>query len=150
MSDPIDVALAGDSLEQREAETATRNLLSEQLGVALAPRTFDLPNKTQVQIDAVSADAQILAEIWAHQGPLKGGQPNKVMVDALKLMYVEAMQGHALRKICCFTDEAALKPFLGAGWRGKALNHYGIELVVIELPAEIRAKIVAAQKRQYR
>lgn len=72
------------------------------------------------------------------------------MVDAMKLLNVEAVKGTPFRKIICFTDAAARKPFLGKSWRAAALAYYGIELLLIELPVDVRETVVQAQKDQYR
>lgn len=150
MSSELPEVPAGDSAEQRRAETDVLNLLSRRIGVPLVPQKIALSEKTHVEVDGVSDDPPILAEVWAHQGPLRGGQPNKVMVDALKMLYVEAATGRPYRKIFCFTDEAARKPFLGRSWRAAALAHYGIELLVIQISDELRDLIIRAQTRQYR
>jgi hypothetical protein len=141
----------GDSAAQREAEAAVLLLLREELDLpSLDPITLALTGGARVQVDAVSFDPPVLVEIWAHQGPLRGGQPNKVMVDAMKLMYVEEVKRTPFRKIICFTDAKARKPFLGKSWRAAALAHWGIEMIVADLPDALRAKVVQAQKDQYR
>jgi hypothetical protein len=127
------------------------HLLTSGLSVDdLAPEVVHLSDQTRVEVDAVSLDPPILFEVWAHQGSLRSGQPNKVMVDAMKLLYVEAVRGTPFRKIIRFTDAAARKPFLGKGLRAAALVHYGIELMLIELPADVRDTVLQAQKNQFR
>ncbi|MBL7496124.1 hypothetical protein I6A84_01210 [Frankia sp. CNm7] len=141
---------AGDSKVQRDAETEAVALLSAKVGVPLAPTHVVLADGSWVEIDAANLDERVIAEVWAHQGPPKGAQRNKVLTDALKLVYVEAERGGQWRKILCFTDEQARDAFTRRSWYAGALRHYGIELEVIELPAQTRAAIREAQKRQYR
>lgn len=151
LTEPMPEIPSGDSAAQRAAEMAVLALLKTELSVDyLAPEVVHLSDQTRVEIDAVNLDPPILVEIWAHQGSLRGGQPNKVMVDAMKLLYVEAVKGIPFRKIICFTDGAARKPFLGKSWRAAALAHYGIELMLIDLPADVRETVVQAQKDQFR
>lgn len=151
MSDVLPDPQLGDSAAQREAEAAVVLLLRNELNLpTLAPESLPLPGGTRVQVDAVTFDPPVLVEIWAHQGPLGGGQPNKVMVDAMKLLYVEEVKRIPFRKIICFTDSQARKPFLGRSWRAAALAHYGIEMIVVDLPDAVRSKVVQAQKDQYR
>jgi hypothetical protein len=150
MTETLPEVPAGDSQVQRDAETEVVTLLSAKIGVGLAPASIRLSDKTQVEVDAVSEHPPVMAEIWAHQGPPKSAQKNKVLTDALKLTYVEAARDVAYRKILCFTDEAARRPFLGDSWYASALRHYGIELLVVDIEPELRDKIIEAQKRQYR
>jgi hypothetical protein len=77
-----------DSLVQRRAEEVIRGLVAERLNVDLAPRTIKLKAGAPVQVGAASPDDQVLAEIFARQGTLKGGQQKKVAIDTLKLITV--------------------------------------------------------------
>ncbi len=66
-----------DSAVQRRAEEVIRDLLSQRIGVPLKPRTIKLAAGAPVQVDAASDDGKVLAEIFARQGSLKGGQQKK-------------------------------------------------------------------------
>jgi hypothetical protein len=66
---------------QRRAEEIIRTLLSQRLGVPLAPRTITLAAGAPVQVDAASDDGKVLAEIIARRGLLNGGQQKKVAID---------------------------------------------------------------------
>ncbi|WP_054569747.1 hypothetical protein [Frankia sp. R43] len=145
-----EVPADGDSQVQRDAETEAVALLSARVGVPLIPTRVLLADGSRVEIDAANLGEQVIAEIWAHQGSPKPAQRNKVLTDALKLVYVEAERGGRWRKILCFTDEQARAPFARTSWYAGALRHYGVELEVIELPAQTRVAIREAQKRQYR
>ena len=93
----------------------------------------------------------MLVEAWAHQGQPKGGQRNKVLTDALKLVHVSAALGGGHRKILCFSDDAAARPFQSRrSWYAGALRTLDVQIHVVDLPAERRQRIVQAQQRQYR
>lgn len=76
-------------------------------------------------------------EAWAHHGRPKSAQKQKVMTDALKLVWAEAVL------------EAAAH-FLGSSWMARALIHLGIQVIIVELPEETRVAIREAQRRQFR
>jgi hypothetical protein len=91
-----------------------------------------------------------MCEAWAHIGLPKSAQRNKVMTDALKMVFIEKSLGMEFQKILIFADEEASKPFCGNTWQAKCLKAFNIETRIIELPPDIRERIVKAQKRQYR
>jgi len=141
---------AGDSSVQRQAETAALELVSRQLGMQLVPERLRLANGSYVDVDGVSHDPPVLVEVWAHQGPPKAAQRHKVLADALKLTYaVELLQG-GYRRVLCFTDDDAAKPFRGRSWYAAALRHQRIEIEVVALSNDWRRRILDAQARQYR
>jgi hypothetical protein len=141
---------AGSSLEQREAEGIVLKLLIDRLGFLLRPERIHLPSGAFVDVDGVSHDPPALVEAWAHQGPPKSAQKQKVLADALKLNYVADVLGAGHRKILCFSDDEAAAPFTGRSWYAGALAHAGIEIQIVELPPEWRQRIRDAQTRQYR
>ena len=125
-------------------------LLAHELGVPLTPRTIAVADGRRVEIDAVSPDLRVLCEAWAHQGPPKSAQRNKVLVDALKLAFVREELGNDARLILLMSDEAAVAPFRGRSWYAAALARFGVEVRVVDLPDTTRAEIRAAQERQFR
>jgi hypothetical protein len=149
MADAAD-GLPGDSGVQREAEAAMLALLSAELGVDLASRKFDVGEGARAEVDGVSLDPRVLAEAWAHQGPPRPAQKAKVLTDAFKLVWLEQRHLPGARKILLFSDDAAARHFRGRTWAARAITDLGVELRVVELPEEMRARIRAAQARQYR
>ena len=125
--------------------------LAAQLGLTLHSGKRKLPDGTHVELDAISDDPPVLVECWSHQGPPKSAQKHKVMTDALKLVWAEAVlfPGGA-RKILALADGAAAAHFRGASWMAAALVHLGIEVTVVDLPADVREAIRQAQVRQFR
>ena len=84
-----------------------------------------------------------------HQGPAKGGQPHKILKDALKLALASRVLGTSPRLILLFSDEAATARFR-AGWAAVALEEFGIEIEVVVLPEQQQQRVLAAQERQAR
>ena len=77
-----------DSAVQREAERLAREKVGETIGKKLTPATVRLDSGASVQVDGVAGDESVFAEVFAHQGALKGGQKHKVAQDALKLITI--------------------------------------------------------------
>ena len=101
-----------------------------------------------MKIDGMSESPPILVEAWAHQGAPKGAQPNKVMSDAFKLLHARSLFCERPRLILAFADKEAADPFRGTGWKAEALAANDIEVVVVDLPEEIRKRIRRAQEEQ--
>ncbi len=141
----------GDSTVQQHAEAVLLAALAERLGVRLAPRRLHLPDGSYVDVDGVRLDPPVLVEAWAHKGPPKGAQRNKVLPDALKLAHVAGvLTDLPWRKILLFSDHDAARPFTSGSWYAGALRTLNIEVEVVTLEPALRASILDAQKRQYR
>lgn len=136
-----------DSAVQRHAEDVIRALLSEKLGVPLAPRTITLAAGAAVQVDASAADGSVVAEIFARQGALKGGQQKKVAIDALKLITIQR-EYPAEKLIICFADPVAAAYATGGGWVAQALRTWDVTVEIVDIPPYLRDEIVAAQAGQ--
>jgi len=142
-------APAGDSAEQRAAEKVLLAALSEKLGVVLLPIELTPPDGLwALQVDG--ACDSVLCEIYAHLGKLKPAQEHKVLHDAAKLRYAERLLGAPRRKLLVFADPLAAAPFLDKRWKAQALVADGIEVIVLDLPPELREQVRLAQIRQYR
>ena len=145
-----DAALA-DSAEQREAEPWLVAALSKKLNVRLTnKRRLPLKEGGYVELDGCSESPPVLCEAWAHLGAPKPAQKNKVMTDALKLLYASKLLKGKSRKILLFADEKAANAFRGTSWRAQLLKEHNIELRVVELPPRLRRKVKEAQVRQNR
>lgn len=143
---------AGNSAEQRDAERVMLDLVERQLGVALEPATITVPSGARVEVDGADAGRTVLVECWAHQGPPKSAQRHKVLSDALKLAWIATTIYPRPRLVLCMSDPLAAAPFqpTSKAWAAQALKDLGITVSVVNLPAEVRQRIEAAQKRQYR
>jgi hypothetical protein len=144
---------AGDSAEQRRAETVMLDLLGQDLGLRFAKHRHTTEDGATTEIDGVCADPPTLIEAWAHQGAPKAAQKHKVMSDAAKLAWASAaFYSGVARKILLFSDAAAAGPWQPSSrsWMAVALVHFGIEVRVVDLPQDVRDAVMAAQLRQYR
>lgn len=139
---------ASDSAEQREAENVLRNLIVVELNCVLTAETVDLGSGIKMCVDGISRDSRILCEIYSRIGRLKAAQSKKVAADMLKLMLAESALRGSWRKIICLADTDAAKCFQVRTWLGAAAREFGFEICVINLPADVRAKLLEAQARQ--
>ena len=100
-----------------------------------------------MNVDGVSDDPQVFVEVFAHQGALKGGQRHKVAGDVLKLVTLSKAHPEA-RLVLAFADAVAAKSVQNKGWLAETVVTWGIEVIVVDLPADVRAGLNAAQLRQ--
>lgn len=128
------------------------NLLGQQLGVELTPTVLQLDGRTRVELDGADQARTVLVESWARIGSPKPAHHKKVLTDALKLSWVAGqLQPRPHRLVLLMADAAAAQPFVeGSGWGARAIGDLGVEVVVVDLPAEVTADVAAAQQRQYR
>lgn len=136
-----------DSAVQRRAEEVIRALLVQRLGVDLAPATIKLAAGAPVQVDAASPDRRVLAEIFARQGALKGGQQKKVAIDTLKLLTVRREHPDT-KLVIAFADTAAAAYATGGGWLAQALRTWDVDIEIVDIPQNLRDEILAAQAGQ--
>jgi hypothetical protein len=139
-----------DSTEQRTAERFALDAVGKRLGVELLPRKLRLPDGSCVEIDgSTDGPPPVLAEVYAHQGRLKGGQSHKLLADAFKLVAARKLVfpcEHA-RVLLVLTDDDAARG-LRTGWRKAALAAMDLEVHVAPLPPDIAASVREAQTRQ--
>lgn len=140
-----DVTGQSGSAEQLRAEEEIRKLLSHELGVELAPKRMELSAGTHVDVDGVAPDESLLVEIFAHQGPLKGGQRHKIQGDSLKLITLGKTRP-ASRLIIALCDQETANGV--TGWLAHTLEAFGVEKRTVNLPPDVRARLLAAQLRQ--
>jgi hypothetical protein len=140
----------GDSAEQQRAELEIVAAFALRRGLALVPTKFMVGDGVCVNVDAVDAEQRVLCEAWAHIGPPKSAQKQKVMTDALKLLLVERHLGYACRKVLLFADVEAHRRFVGKNWMAEALRRFDIEAALEPISDGLRERVVNAQKRQFR
>jgi hypothetical protein len=140
----------GTSREQQEAEKWLIGRLSKQLGIYLARKRLYPIGRSWLELDGYSENPLILCEAWAHVGRPKSAQKNKVMADALKLLYVKAFLRENGRCILLFGDEQAASHFQHNSWNANCLESHGIEVNIIRFTPEWENRVLAAQERQRR
>lgn len=128
--------LPGHSTEQREAEEWLVNHFSKKLGVKLTKRRFLLREGSWVEIDGFCEVPLILCEAWAHIGPPKSAQKDKVMADAFKLLFVNTVFEGMGKRILLFGDHQAAAHFEGRSWMAQCLRKHDIMIQVMDLPSE--------------
>lgn len=135
-----------DSAVQRRAEEVILRQLSRDVGLSLSPQPITL-GTVKVHVDGVDADETLLAEVYARQGALKGAQLKKISQDVLKLALLRRDERFAnARTLIAFASEEARDSV--RGWLREAAEQLEVELVVVDVPEELRADIRQAQARQ--
>ena len=135
--------------EQRQAGAALVEALATYLGIPLQDKLLELDG-CSAQVDGYSEEPPVLCEAWAHVGKPKGSQPDKVMSDALKLLFCEGRLQRKFRKILLFSDESAQQYFTGGSWMAECLRAHEIETITLQLPSGLKAEVENAQRRQRR
>lgn len=144
-------ALPGDSTEQRDAENWLIEQLAQDLHTTLVRHGAPCVDVTGVELDGFAlGDHPILAEAWAHIGEPKPAQKQKVLADALRLLWVEreCFPGNQAGKYLVFGDAMAARHFRETSWAARALDSLGIEVRVFPFDERRRESILAAQRRQ--
>ncbi len=131
-----------------DAQTVAQAMLlagvAEQLGVALGPQRLALPGGASVDVDGVDDAQSVFVEVLMRQGRLKGPQLDKVSRDALKLVTL-ARSFTATALVIAFADEAAAGSVTGQSWLAEALRIWGVQVLVVPLPDDLRAALRGAQ-----
>jgi hypothetical protein len=140
-----DIPHPSNSDAQVAAEWAILHKLGIVIDVALDQGTSVPVGDSVVKPDGAAMDNSVFVEVFAHIGPLKGGQKHKVSTDALKLLAIRDVHPKA-RLILAFADEDAARSV--SGWKAAMLESNGIEVRVVDLDPDERARIEAAQQRQ--
>jgi len=138
---------ASDSNAQRTAEGYALRILETRLSASFVDGA-QLPVALGVKPDGVDVDRKIVVEIFARVGALKSGQTHKVKADLFKLAYIRQQLGPDWKAYFCFVDAAAAASTQGKSWHAQAAKAFGVDVVVIELPAEVRTSVLAAQGAQ--
>jgi hypothetical protein len=139
---------ASESSTQRDAERLILDAVAQSVGAELAPKRLTLNGGAVVDVDGVAPDESVLVEVFAHQGPLKGGQRHKIAGDALKLITIARERKPVPRLLLAFGDPNITTFFAGKSWLAAAINAWQIEIIVAELDDAVREGIRGAQARQ--
>jgi len=102
-------------------------ILGKALDASLAKKRFELPEGGWLEIDGCCESPRVMCEAWAHIGTPKSAQKNKVMADAMKLLFAVSLAPGNQRLILAFTDESAASHFRGDSWMAQALKEKGID-----------------------
>lgn len=142
------------STAQTKAQEIILKLVGKQLpanwehGIS---KQIKLPDGTHVEVDGISLDPKILAEVYAspRNKGLLPGQKRKIATDILKLLTVREYNADwkDTRCILIFATDEARKSL--TGWVRVAAKLHNIELkAVTDLPTELLTILQEAQENQ--
>lgn len=103
---------------------------------------------TYMQPDFYSEEHCIVGEIFAHIGKPKKAQDNKIANDVLKMLLLEKVTGKQYRKILVVCDAAEKKKLEGQSVLAESIRQFNIEVLHIEIDADMQKQILAAQELQ--
>lgn len=118
--------------------------LGADLGKNLEKRSIAY-HDAKMEVDGVDVEESVFVEVFAHLGAFKSGQRKKVATDILKFVALQADRPEA-KFILAFADGKAKASVVG--WARAVVDHHGIELVVVDLPEDLKVKVAAAQVDQ--
>jgi hypothetical protein len=130
-----------------EAQIVAALAAERQLELITKPGEITLSGGVSIEVDAATADERVVVEAYARQGKLKGAQPKKIAQDILKLALLKREPGREQTDaIIAFASQEARDSI--SGWLRQAARTFNIELVLVDIPPELRAQILLAQSRQ--
>lgn len=137
------------SREQQEAEKELLYSFSKKYKLTEEKPVF--PDVFSCQPDGTyknDKEEWVWVEVYAHQGPLKSAQRQKVCTDILKLITAEKILQQPIQKYILFGSEEAMQCFQNNSWHARSVQEWNIKLEVGELSEQTKQKLAAAQARQ--
>lgn len=139
-----------DSSEQQQAHEVILSLINKKYNLNLVSKKL-LLGEVLFQVDGYSENPPIFCEIYSRVGEMKVAHYNKISKDILKMLLIEKLTGKQFRKIIAFADEETASPFLrGESWYSKVSDNFDIDIIIIDIPTDLKETLIAAQRRQYR
>jgi hypothetical protein len=99
-------------------------------------------------VDGINRECRFICEVYSRIGRLQAAQVEKVASDVLKLGVLERALGGVWRKAMCFADDTAANVLRNRSWLARAARESGVEVIIVPLPEDVRAMVLAAQERQ--
>lgn len=137
-----------NTIEQQMAEQVIFEKVKGWLNADLKENTKIFVGNTYMQPDFYSEDEGIIGEIFAHIGKPNKGQDNKIANDVLKMLLLEKLEKRIYRKIIVVCDEQERNKLEGTSVLAECLRQFGVEVKMIEIDADLRIMLTAAQGRQ--
>ena len=137
-----------NTAEQVEAGVVLFQMTEQWLGVKLQQNPHIMMGSTFMEPDFYSEDAGVIGEIFAHFGKPKKAQNNKIANDMLRILLAEKRLKQIFRKILVVCDEEEENYLKGDNLVAQEIREFGFEVKRFELPAELKMKVMAAQRRQ--
>lgn len=140
-----------NSAVQSAAEAEIVSAAAKALGVELVRErgviSLCVGDRAHVEVDASTRDHSTVVEAYARQGQLKGAQLKKIAQDILKLALLRQHRAPAQTQAVIAFASAEARQSIG-GWLLEAAQRFGITLIVVDIPPELRKSILDAQGRQ--
>jgi len=137
-----------DSVAQRTAEAALLADLERQLGFPVRSERIRLDDGCVADVDGINREHRFLCEIYSRIGKLQAAQVEKVASDILKLTFLARTLGGNWRKVVCFADNTAANTLRNRSWLAAAARAAGVEVIVANLPPDVREAVLKAQAQQ--
>jgi len=150
IAQPTGAEPPGQSREQQEAEVWLVHRVGSEFGVGLVKKRVPLDEGGWFEVDGFCRSPLVLCQAWAHIGSPKSAQKDKVMADAMRLLFASKCLGRSGKLILLFSDRKAAAHFQGRSWMAQCLRENDISIKIIELPPRLRVRVLQAQERQYR
>ena len=111
-------------------------------------RYLDAENKVYIYPDFFSEREKVIGEIHAHIGRLKPAQQHKIAADALKMILHDKACGDEYHKYIAVCDISEYECLTGESYLAKALREFEIDVLMVEIPENMRRRLRDAMKRQ--
>ena len=98
--------------------------------------------------DFYSEENNIIGEIHAHVGRLKGAQPDKIASDVLKMLLFEKEQGIEYKKYIAVCDWDEYKQLSGKSALAESIRAFGIELLFIGISEKDYRRLQESMRKQ--
>ncbi|NJN67097.1 MAG: hypothetical protein HC884_10480 [Chloroflexaceae bacterium] len=135
---------------QLYAEEVALRRFGEQLGVNFVSRVV---GDCHLDGYAEVGNTIILVECWAHIGPARPAQRNKVRSDVLKLTLVQRLLKQerpdcTVKSYMLFIDREASQTLLNNSWGADAAQEFDVSVEIVSIEPEVIEAVRAAQQRQ--
>ncbi len=137
-----------DSTQQRLAKQAVFDKIEQWLNVSLEHKPKILVGKTYMQPDFYSKEDGIIGFIVVHIGKLKAGQKEKLSQHILRMLLIEKLEGRAYRKMIVVSDQPVKEQIEGDSILAECISQFQIEVKIMPMEAELRERLLTAQKKQ--
>ncbi len=130
-----------------EAVIVAALAIQERTPLSTQGNRIRIDQHTHIEVDAVSEDGKTVVEAYARQGRLKGAQVKKIAQDVLKLALLKRQPGREDTKaIIVFASQDAHDSI--SGWLRQAAETFDVRLAVVDIPDDLRERILQAQTLQ--
>lgn len=98
--------------------------------------------------DFYSHEHCIIGEIHAHAGKLKGGQPDKIASDVLKMLLHDKAMGCTFQKYIVVCSKEEHQQLTGTSALAEAIRQFDIRIMLIPLEEKEYEELQAVMKKQ--